>query len=147
MKSIFNKEVMQQILQRIDRISPDAKNIWGKMTAYQMVKHCTVSEEMFLGKKVYKRLFIGRLFGKIALKGILKNDAPMKLNNPTHPEFKITGQGDFEGEKQKWKLLLQEYENFSNQGFVHPFFGKMNTKQIGEYVFKHCDHHLRQFNV
>lgn len=147
MKSIFEKKVVQELLTRIDTLTDGTQNQWGKMTAYQMLKHCTLSEEMYLGKKMYKRLFIGRLFGAMSLKSILKNDAVMKKNEPTHPEFKITGNGDFEAEKQKWKSLLQEYASFSNAGFIHPFFGKMDKKQIGEYVYKHTDHHLRQFNA
>lgn len=116
------------------------------MDAYQMLKHCTMSEEMFQGKKQYKRLFIGRLFGGMALKGILKNENPMKQNQPTHPEMKISGTGNFENEKAKWIELLQAYSAFSNHHFIHPFFGKMTQEQIGKYVYKHTDHHLKQFS-
>lgn len=146
MKTIFDTQTVAALVDRINTLHPNSPAQWGKMNAYQMVKHCTLSEEMFLGKKSYKRLFIGKLFGSMALKGILKNENPMKKNQPTHAEMKITGTGDFENERKKWIDLLHQYSSFSNPTFVHPFFGKMTKTQIGDYVFKHTDHHLRQFN-
>src|SRR5688500_272948 len=100
------------------------------MNPYQMLKHCTLSEEIFQGKKQYKRLFIGRIFGKMALRGILKDNSPMKRNQPTHPDLKIKGSGSFDKEREKWIWLLKEYENYSDTDFVHPFFGKMTREQI-----------------
>lgn len=147
MESIFDQAVVSRLVSRIDHLSPAGKPQWGKMDSWQMLRHCNLSEEMFLGKKKYDRLFIGRLFGKMALGGILKDQQPMKPNQPTHPEFKIKGSGDFEAEKKKWIGLLTEYTSFSNSDFVHPFFGKMTREQIGQYVYKHTDHHLRQFNA
>ena len=146
MKTIFHTANVDELVIRIHSINPEAKAKWGKMTPYQMLKHCTLSEEMYQGKTSYKRLFIGRLFGQMSLKSILKNDAPMKQNEPTHPAFKITGSGDFEQERLKWIELLKGYSIFSNPDFIHPFFGNMTREQIGFYVYKHTDHHLRQFN-
>lgn len=147
MKSIFEVSVRNELSNRINALSPTLHAQWGKMTTYQMIKHCVMSEEMYLGKKRYKRLFIGRLFGKMALKGILNNDAPMQQNQPTHPDFKIKGSGNFEQEKEKWLQLLSEYASFNYTNFTHPFFGVMTKDQIGKYVYKHTDHHLRQFGV
>ena len=145
MKTIFDKTIIEELVQRIEILKAKSQAQWGKMNAYPMLKHCTMSEEMFQGKKTYKRLFIGRLFGKMALNGILKDEEPMKQNSPTHPEMKITGTGNFENEKAKWIELLQAYSTFSNLDFIHPFFGKMTKDEIGKYVYKHTDHHLRQF--
>lgn len=145
MKTIFDANIINEFIQRINSLEYADQAQWGKMNAYQMLKHCTMSEEMFQGKQVYKRLFIGKLFGGMALKGILKNELPMKKNQPTHPDMKITGSGNLEAERQKWIELISGYASFSNPEFVHPFFGKMTQEQIGNYVYKHTDHHLRQF--
>lgn len=145
MKTIFDKNTIDHFITRINTLEVDSQRKWGKMDAYQMLKHCTMSEEMFQGMKHYNRLFIGKLFGRMALNGILKDESPMKPNQPTHPEMKIKGTGNFEAERTKWIALLKAYTTFSNQNFVHPFFGKMTKEQIGNYVYKHTDHHLRQF--
>lgn len=145
MKTIFDTETANGLIERINLLQAGDTAQWGKMNAWQMLKHCTMSEEMYQGKKSYPRLFIGRLLGRMALNGILKNEDPMKKNQPTHPELKITGTGDFEKERSKWIGLLKGYASFSNPGFIHPFFGKMTRDEIGKYVYKHTDHHLRQF--
>lgn len=145
METIFDKNTADILLRRIQTLTPQDRPQWGKMDAFQMLRHCVLSEEMFLGKRKYDRLFIGRLFGKMALGGILKNAAPLKKNQPTHPELRITGSGNFEAERQKWISRLSEYETYHNPGFVHPFFGPMTREQVGWYVYKHTDHHLRQF--
>lgn len=111
-----------------------------------MLKHCRLNEEMLQGRTHYPRLFIGRLFGKMALKGILKDDSGMKKNQPTHPALKIKDTGDFEQEKKQLIRLLAAYENLVPMELMHPFFGRMTRQQIGQFAFKHTDHHLRQFN-
>jgi len=145
MQSIFDEQTRQALYARINRLQATDRPQWGKMNTWQMLRHCTLSEEMFLGVKGYKRLFAGRLFGGMALKGILKDQAPLQKNQPTHPELKISGSGDTEAEKQKWIALLEKYANYNHRNFVHPFFGPMSAEQVGIYVYKHTDHHLRQF--
>jgi hypothetical protein len=117
------------------------------MNIYQALKHCVIAEEMYLGKKTYKRMFLGRILGKMALKNLTKDEAPMGKNAPTSTDFKVEETtGDVIAERDKWITLLEEYENFSNPELVHWFFGKMTREQIGYLVYKHADHHLRQFN-
>jgi Protein of unknown function (DUF1569) len=147
MKSIFDNATRQELITRIGTLNENSTAQWGKMTVYQMLKHCSLWEEMVLGKTAYKQSFIGKLFGKMALKDMLKDDSYVKKNMPTVPGFKITGTGDVEAEKAKWIGLINEEENFSNHGFVHPFFGKMTKEQIGCFAYKHIDHHLRQFGA
>ncbi len=147
MKTIFDEQIVEQLLARVDKLGDECTAKWGKMDVYQMVKHCNLSEAMFQGKKRYDRLLVGRLFGSLVLRGILKDDKPMKKNQPTHPTFKIKGSGDLAQEKEIWKKALKGYLNSTNLQFVHPFFGNMTHQQIGYYVYKHTDHHLRQFGV
>jgi len=42
---------------------------------------------------------------------------------------------------------MKEYDHYSNDGFIHPFFGKLTKEQAGYMAYKHIDHHLRQFNA
>ena len=119
------------------------------MNVWQMLKHCTLWEEWIRAKETHKQVFIGRLFGKMALTTLLKDESPMRRNTPTIPELRINRMpelGDIEAEKEKWISQIRNYEQFSNPGFVHSFFGKMTEAQIGFMAYKHADHHLRQFN-
>ena len=146
MKTVFDKTTRDELINRINTLNENSTAQWGKMTVYQMMKHCTLWEEMMLGKKIYKRAFLGLLFGKIALKGLIKDEKPMTRNTPTIPELKIKGKGDVVAERAKWVALVEEHAHISNTGFDHPFFGKLTKEQIGYLVYKHTDHHLRQFN-
>ncbi|WP_018614806.1 DUF1569 domain-containing protein [Segetibacter koreensis] len=146
MKTIFDKLTREELINRINSLNENSTAQWGKMNVSQMLKHCTQWDEMALGKKKYKQSFLGKLFGKMALKSMMK-DEPMKKNLPTVPSFRIKENIDVAEGKRKWIKLLDEYEHFSNDGFIHPFFGAMTKENTGYIVYKHSDHHLRQFGA
>jgi hypothetical protein len=82
------------------------------------------------------------------LKKLLKDDKPIERNAPTGAAFKIKEiTADVSANKIKWIALIEEYEGYDNLDLVHWFFGKMSKEQVGYFVYKHTDHHLRQFNV
>ncbi len=145
MKSVLDKTTRDELINRINSLNENSIAQWGKMNVSQMLKHCTQWDEMALGKKKYNQSFIGKLFGKMGLKDMMK-DEPMKKNLPTVPSFKIKENTDVAREKMKWIKLIDEYKNLSNNGFIHPFFGAMTKENTGYMVYKHIDHHLRQFN-
>jgi hypothetical protein len=148
MKTIFDRPTREELIQRINKLNENSVGLWGQMNIFQMLKHCTLWQEMILGKTQYKQHFIGRLFGKIMLKNAVKDDTPMKRGTPTIPAFKnLERTGNVEAQKQQWISLIAEHAAFQNQDFIHPFFGKMTKEQIGFHAYKHIDHHLRQFNV
>lgn len=149
MKTIFDKTVREEVIRRIQALGPDSQPQWGKMNVTQMARHCRLWEEMIHQNKPYKRVFIGRLFGRIALRSEMKGK-PMRQNNPSIPDLLITGTDiDLEREKQQWIGWLEAYPSYTypDYSFVHPFFGKLTREEIGYFSYKHADHHLRQFNV
>ena len=147
MKTILEESTRLEIINRIHSLNELSMRQWGKMNIYQMLKHCTLAEEFYLGQKKYPRSFLGKLIGKWALKGILKNDDPMGKNAPTSSYFKVkTTTGDVASERAYWITLIEAYANYENPAFEHWFFGEMTTEQLGFFVYKHADHHLRQFN-
>lgn len=145
MKSISDLTTREELIHRVQCLNENATAQWGKMNVHQMVRHCCLSEEMLLGKKKYKQNLIGFLFGKIALKGIMKDEKPMMRNSPTVPNLKVKENVDFDKEKTRWISLLEEHADISRLGIMHPFFGEMTKEQVDRLVFKHTDHHLRQF--
>lgn len=147
MKTIFDKATQDELIARINTFSESSTAQWGKMNAYQMLKHSTLWVEWVLADEKHKQAFIGRLFGKMALKGLVKEDSPLRRNTPTLPELKVKETtGDIAAEKKKWIELIGELGHFSKPDFVHTFFGKMTRDEVGYLAYKHTDHHLRQFN-
>lgn len=149
MKTIFDKTTRDELIARINLLNENSKAQWGKMNIYQMLKHCTLWDGWILGKGeyIYKQVILGRIFGKMALKDMIKNENPLRQNVPTLAELKVIEKnGDVVSEKMKWISLIESYAHYSNPGFIHSFFGKMTEEQIGYLAYKHTDHHLRQFN-
>jgi hypothetical protein len=145
MKTVFDRSAREELIQRIGRLKEDSAARWGKMNAAQMMKHCSQWDEMAQEKARYKQSLLGKLFGKVALKNMMK-DEPIKRNLPTVPSFVVKGHVDFDTEKGKWIQLLKQYEHYSADRFIHPFFGPLSKEQTGIIVYKHIDHHLQQFN-
>lgn len=150
MKTIFDNTTREALITRINKLTKTNTAQWGKMNIYQMTKHCITWNNWILGKNkpIYQQGFLGRIFGKIALKGLVRDDKPMKKNMPAGRAFTIKeNNGDVELQKKIWIEQIAEYGHFSNLGFIHDFFGKMEVDEIGILVYKHFDHHLRQFNA
>lgn len=147
MKSILDKTTRGELIDRINELDENSTAQWGQMNVYQMLKHCVLCDEFYQGKSKHKRSFMGRLFGKTALKNLLAEDKSFPKNAPTSDAFKVKEEsGDVESEKSNWIALIEAYENYSGD-FVHWFFGKMSKEQLGQFVYKHNDHHLRQFGA
>lgn len=149
MQSIFEPAAANRIIDRIDKLQDGAPGQWGKMSVSQMLLHCQQPVKVALGELQLKHSFIGKLFGKMAKKSLLKNE-PFKKNLPTAPEFRVKSQPAFNQEKQALKSLVQRLQAADQDAIaarVHPFFGKMNAAEWGVLNWKHLDHHLLQFGV
>lgn len=150
MKTLFDLSTREELIKRIHSLDENSTRIWGKMNIYQMSRHCTLWNEWVLGKEdhIYKQEFLGKLFGKMALKSNTKDDRPLAKKMPAGSGFTIKEiEGDLETQKTIWLGQIGSYGHFSNPDFVHDFFGKMTKEQIGIFAYKHNDHHLRQFGV
>ncbi len=120
------------------------------MSVEQMAKHNTIWNKWVLGEGEhrYDQGFLGKIFGKMMLKVSTKDDQPIGRNAPAGAGF-IVAEPDIDLSQQQapWKNQVEAYAHFSNDAFVHDFFGKMTSEQIGIFAYKHNDHHLRQFGV
>lgn len=146
-KNLFDNQVKQEIIIRINKLSSTSQPQWGKMNVSQMLAHLQMPIGVADGTHKLKRTFIGRIIGPM-VKKILHNDQPFKRNLPTDKSFIMTGtQKEFEMEKRK---LIEMINRFSESNMVdtpHPFFGKLTKEQWSIGTWKHLDHHLQQFAV
>lgn len=149
MKTIFDRETRDVLIARVDSLEEASKPLWGKMNVFQMTRHCCIWNEWVLGKSdhKYKQDLLGKIFGRMALKSNTKDDRPIGKNLPAGIFVIKEKEGDFRIQKDILIDLISGYGSFSNDRFVHDFFGIMTKDQIGIFVYKHADHHLRQFGV
>jgi hypothetical protein len=149
MKTVFDQSTRDELISRIQTLNENSHAAWGRMTIYQMLKHCTLWDAWVTGRDTtkYPRAWMGYIFGRMALKNITKDETIIPKNAVSLANFIIREtRGDIAAEKNKWIALIESYAHFNNPDFVHTFFGKMTEDQIGYFAYKHTDHHLRQFN-
>ena len=149
MSSIYNKTDNNLIIERINKLTPESKGLWGKMTVDQMLSHCQAPLDFTFGKLPMKANFIMRIFGKMLKKKVF-GSTEFKKNSPTAPAFIRTEAYDFEATK---KGLIERINVFSELGkdavksTNHPFFGELTYDEWDQMHTMHLDHHLRQFGV
>jgi len=149
MKSIYNAADNQEIIARINKLTPESQALWGKMNAAQMLSHCHGPIDVAFGDLNLKANFILQLLGKMFKNKIL-NSAEFKKDSPTAPAFIRNGACDFEQSKAD---LIQKINCFSELGekaiktTKHPFFGEMTFNEWDRLHVMHLDHHMKQFGV
>ncbi len=148
MKSIFNPNDNQELIERINKLTPDSQSQWGKMTVDQMMSHCIAPVDFVFGNTPMKANFFFGLLGRM-LKNKIINAPHFKKDSPTAPAFIRTGKYDFEATK---KELIEKTASLTQGHSVikmekHPFFGPMNNDDWNKLLWKHLDHHLVQFGV
>jgi hypothetical protein len=150
MKNMFETERVTEIKERVARLRPESARQWGKMNAAQTVAHCTAGIEMALGDRKLPRVLIGRMIGGIIKPKVLCDDAPMRRNSPTMKELVMQDERDLETERAR---LLATIDRFAAAGppgctdHPHSFFGRLTPDEWAILMYKHLDHHLRQFGV
>lgn len=147
MHSIFNKVDNDFMIARIHKLSPESNPLWGKMTVDQMLKHTEAAVSVAFAEKELKINFMMKLLGKLLKNKVFNND--FGKNSPTAPEFVFVDRYDFEASKL---ALIKQFSRFAEGEHsitltVHPFWGKMTSDDWNTLMWKHLDHHLRQFGV
>ena len=153
MKHLFDSLVVEDTKKRILALRPESERQWGSMGVAQTLAHCTASIEMAMGGLKAKRApILARWMGLLIKPLVFRDDQPIRRNSPSSPELFHTGstEFDFGGERSR---LIAAIENFAGQGpggctrNPHPFFGPLKPQQWAILMYKHVDHHLRQFGV
>jgi len=150
MKNLFDTATAAQIKERIRRLEPSSQRQWGKMSAAQAVAHCATTMEWAVGDKNEPRAFLGRLFGPLAKSRVLKDEAPMGRNMPTAKTLVVADERELAKESERLCALIDRFSTGGPQGctkHAHTFFGQLTPDEWAQLMFKHLDHHLRQFGV
>ena len=119
------------------------------MSVAMMFAHCNEVMLVYTGERELKVNFIARLF-KGMIRKVVFGPEPYKKNSATVPQFKVTDEKDFDTQKQ---ILLDTIDRFFGmsieeaQKIEHPLFGQMKRDEVGWAMYKHLNHHLKQFNV
>jgi hypothetical protein len=153
MKNLFDPTQVDEVRQRILGLRPESERQWGSMTLAQTLAHCTSAFQMAMGSVNAKRApFPANILGRLIKPLVFGDDKPIRRNSPSAPELfpADVKQGDFECERAQ---LVTAVDGFASRGpsccsqFPHPFFGPLKPQQWAILMYKHLDHHLRQFGA
>lgn len=153
MKNLFDPILAEDVKQRLMRVRPESERQWGRMTPAQTLAHCTAGLQMAMGVVRPKRAsFPANVLGIVIKPLVLNDDKPLRRNSPSAPELFTADatQCDFERERAQ---LVAAIESFAAEGAAcctkhpHPFFGALTPQRWAILMYKHLDHHLRQFGA
>lgn len=149
-KTLFDWVVVDEIVARIGLLTPTSQRLRGKMSVDQMLEHCALALDMAMGKSPTKRVFLWYIFGWIAKRSTFKNEQFGK-NLPSIPAvITISNHFDCDNEKKRLIDVIHEFAAISHEKIeqnIHAFFGALTADEWWILMYKHLDHHLRQFGV
>jgi hypothetical protein len=150
MKNLFEAGRVEEVKQRIAQLRPDSARQWGTMEPAQALEHCSRGMETMLGDKKPPRVFVGRLLGWFVKPKVMGNDEPLRQNSPTAKILIVKDERDFGTERTRLYGLIDRFAAAGSAGCTmhpHAFFGRLTPDEWAILMYKHLDHHLRQFGV
>jgi hypothetical protein len=146
-KNLFDPMVKQEIINRVNRLTPQSQRQWGKMDVAQMLAHLQMPMGIALGSHTIKGHWLMKLILPLFRK-TLYDKKPYKQGLPTDKSFIMTGATkDFEKEKNQLLEMINRFNDANMINDKHPVFGRLTKDQWSKATWKHIDHHLQQFGV
>jgi len=150
MKNLFDPRDLESLKTRIAQLRPDSARQWGSMTVAQALAHCTLGVQTATGELRPPRKLIGRILAPMIKSKVVGNDEPMRRNSPTVKETIVQNEPDFATEQHRLTASLAQFSTTGPAGCTshpHAFFGRLTPDEWAILMYKHIDHHLRQFGV
>ena len=146
-RSLWNAQARQELLDRLERLAPEATPLWGRMSALQMLAH--VADWMQMAKGELKAEARNLYLRHPPLKQLAIFWLPFPRGVPTAPELLVRGPSEWAVERAAVREQVQSFENLDPKALCpdHPAFGRMTPKAWGVLGYRHTDHHFRQFGI
>jgi hypothetical protein len=148
--NIFTPEVGDQVIDRIQKLTPQSQPLWGKMNVAQMLAHCNVTYELSLENKHPRPSAFARFLLKTFVKKTVVSETPYLKNTRTAPVFLVVDTREFETEKERLIQYIRKVYHMGASAFegkMSHSFGPLTSTEYNNMFYKHLDHHLGQFGV
>lgn len=148
--NVYSLSVAQELISRINKLTPETQPKWGTMDVSRMLAHCCITYEYIFNERHDKPNFFMKLMLKAFVKNAVVSETPYKHNERTGPAFIIANERDFKNEKERLvnyiNKVVEMGESFFN-GKKSVSFDELTPLEWNNMMYKHLDHHLRQFGV
>jgi hypothetical protein len=149
---ILNDTVARKLVERLQRLRPEARALWGKMYANQMVCHLNDAFGLAMGEKVASEH--STFFDRTVIRwAALHVPLTWPRGVPTRPEMDQLGGGtrptDFAIDSAALAAAIERFGRQPRdfQFSRHPIFGNLTEWEWLRWGYLHTDHHFRQFGV
>ena len=147
MRSLWRARDRQALHARVARLSAAAPPRWGRMTAPQMVSHLVESLRMATGE-----LPVAPKRGPLrypVVKHLIVYLIPFPKGVPTAPELVSRVPSDWPSDVRALSAAMEGCASraATDRWPDHPAFGRLSHRAWGVLIYRHMDHHLRQFGV
>jgi hypothetical protein len=148
MPSLFDPQVRATVLDRLSKLRPERKPLWGRFTAPEMICHVSCGLQQGLGE-----LDAGPPAGPLAhapLNWLVIHVMPWpKGKGKSPPEFLATRPTTWTADVNRLRDLVERFGTRGPAASWPPsrVFGRISGASWGVLEYKHLDHHLRQFGV
>ena len=149
-ESLLNPTDRASMMARLEALRPDARKRWGRMSVGGMLCHLTDAFEVVLGDRPADRRpkFHERTVMRLVA---LHTPIPWPHGVKTVPacdqELGGTPPGEFERDRAALRDAMERFiDRVEPDRIAHPIFGRMSADEWGRWVYRHMDHHLRQFS-
>jgi len=144
---MWHEDALEDLLSRAGRLQPDAPAQWGRLNCSRMLAHVTDGLRMANGE-----LQVASKYGLLKfppLRHLIIHWLPFPKGAPTAPELLERAPGEWQSEISQLKDALAKFAANKEQTNwpEHPAFGKLSAKDWGVLVYRHVDHHFKQFGV
>lgn len=146
-KSLWNESSRKELVERIERLRPDAPPLWGRFTAPQMLAH--LNSWMLMASGDLSTRNWRNILRRSPVKQIVIYWLPFPKGVPTARELLARDPGEWSVERDELCRSLESFETrHRDKSFPeHPAFGTLTAEAWGVLGYRHTDHHLRQFGV
>src|SRR4029077_19875815 len=109
MKSLFEAARVEEVKQRMARLTPDTKPQWVKRNVAQALAHCSGGIEMAVGDRIPPRMLLGRIIGGLVKPMALRDDEPMRRNSATVKGLVVQDERDLGTERERLRGLIDRF--------------------------------------
>ncbi len=148
MQTLFDVTTQQQMLARINKLTPSSQRQWGKMSVSQMLKHMSVAFAVPTGKiRLPKDKLYYLSANPFARWLLVKVITKWPKNMVTADSFIVKDDPAFEPTKAEFLDNMNTFLKAGSLDGQHPVFGVMDKELWGQAMYIHLNHHLTQFGV
>jgi hypothetical protein len=147
MKTLFDPQVRAGIVDRIGRATPEDRPRWGTLTVAGALEHLVQSMKLATGElEVPSRNLPFRF---TPLRQLIVYLLPWPKGAPSTQELFRDDPRSVDAAARELSLLVEIFaaRERAESWPEHPAFGDLGRRGWGVLVYRHIDHHLRQFGL